>query len=277
MSSMGPGTGMMSPQLSAVSRMSSMGPSSLMVSPRQQPFDRAAPQFSPRRPMSALVSPAALPPLETDNLAMPLEPQTIKAPTAPPPLLSQQMVDPGSIAQQRLNFSKQLVVNLKEASIEIARNVQVDKQQRAQRAALEKANYDVIVDKFIQEQALAMDIQTNMDIMRLQQAAVAEKFRLEQQAVALKMEYEAKKAEEDALKRKFLIETEFLEQSSSLVQNASKLQSSMAAHGMQPSTRSPAEPIVPHLCPVPPVLADYWARYGYAAPSLAVPMEGYAT
>jgi len=225
---------------------------------------------------SALVSPLLstvnVPPLATDNLQMPYSPAEVPTPQIPPPPQSPQMVTPQSVDQQRQGYAAQLAANLKQASLDIARQVQIEKQELAQRAALEKANYDVMVDQFVRQQALAMDNQTNLEICRLQQSAVGEKSKLEQQAVALKMEYENKKAEEDMYQRRFLIETEFLEQNAPLATTAQKLSASMAAHGMQPTTKLPQIPVVPHLCPVPGVLQDYWARFGYAAPSLVVPM-----
>lgn len=110
----------------------------------------------------------------------------------------------------------------------------MEKQELAQRAALEKANYEVMMDQFIQEQALAMDQQTNIEIMRLQQAAVAEKSQLETEAVGLKMAYEERKAEEDMMLRQFEIERQFREQTAPLTAEAEKVQTSMAAHGMLP-------------------------------------------
>jgi len=151
------------------------------------------------------------------------------------------MVDPDSVEQQRQGYAKALASNLEKASQEIAKQVQGQKQELAQRAALEKANYEVMMDQFIQQQALAMDQQTNLEIMRLQQAAVADKSHLEKEAVGLKMAYEERKAEEDMMLRQFEIERQFREQTAPLTAEAEKVQTSMAAHGMFPG-KSVAEP-----------------------------------
>lgn len=199
--------------------------------------------------------------------------QMIQQPAAPPAPLSPTMVDPFTIAQERQARTVQLEGNLRQAGLDIARQVQMEKQELAQKAALEKANYDAMVDQFVQEQALLMDQQTNMDILRYQQAAVAEKSRLEQHAVALKTEYEARKAEEEMMNRQYVITTEFFERNVPLFSTVQDLRSKMAAHGMPPSTKRPQDPVVPHLCPVPAVLNDFWTQYGYVAPSLAVPFQ----
>jgi len=197
-------------------------------------------------------------------------------PLVPPPLQSPTMVNVRSIEKQRQVFAAQLADTMKRTSHEIARQVQSEKQELAQRAALEKKHYDVMMDQFVQEQALAMDEQTNLEIMRLQQEAVAQKAKLEEQAVILKMEYENKKAEEDMLIRRFEIERQFLDMNGPLRADVQEIQSVMAAHGMLASARRPQDPIAPHLCGVPDVLNNWWRAHGCNTPSVAT-MSGVAT
>jgi len=151
------------------------------------------------------------------------------------------MVDPESVEKQRQAFADAISSNYEKASQEIAKQVQAEKQELAQKAALEKANYEVMVDQFVQQQALAMDQQTNIEIMRLQQAAVADKSQLEREAVGLKMAYEERKTEEDMMLRQYELERQFREQTATLTAEAEKVHTSMAAHGMLPA-KSLAEP-----------------------------------
>jgi len=162
-------------------------------------------------------------------------------PAEPPPLKTPHMVDPESVEKQRQAFAVAISSNYEKASQEIAKQVQVEKQELAQKAALEKANYEVMVDQFVQQQALAMDQQTNIEIMRLQQAAVADKSVLEREAVGLKMAYEERKTEEDMMLRQYELERQFREQTATLTAEAEKVQTTMAAHGMLPA-KSLAEP-----------------------------------
>jgi len=249
-----------SPRVSA--RMS--GVARMLSQPGSQPGDVPTPQ-----PGSLSFEPRAMVPSASASV---LPPKSLNEPSEPPPLLSPQMVDPITVEHQRKAFAAQLAAKLKQASQDIARQVQLEKQELAQRAALEKKNYDVNMDQFVQQEALAMDFQTNMDIMQLQKAVVNEKTRLEEQALVMKMDYETKKAEEDMLRRRYEIEKQFLEQNVPLAAAAQELQTSIATHGFVPRSKLPQEPVAPDISAVPNVLDAWWKAYGYAAPSLAVPM-----
>jgi len=161
---------------------------------------------------------------------------------------------------------------MRQSNQDIQRQVQLDKQELAQRAALEKQTYDVRIDQFVQAQALAMDHQTNLNIMRLQQGAVGRKAELEQQAVHLKAQYEVKKAEEDMNIRRLEIEESFKDLGFPVTRAAGEVNAQRAAHGMPPCMKRPQDPIVPHLTSLPSVLSDWFATYGYAAPAMAVPL-----
>lgn len=182
------------------------------------------------------------------------------------------MADPRSVERERQGYAAQLAEGMRLSNKDIFRQVQLEKQELAQRAALEKQTYDVMIDEFIQQQAVAMDHQTNLNIMRLQQGAVARKSELEQQAVRLKSEYEMKRAEEDMHGRRLEIDKSFQELHVPVAKAAGEVNAQRAAHGMPPCTKRPQDPIAPHMTAVPAVLSDWWATSGYAAPALAGPL-----
>lgn len=172
------------------------------------------------------------------------------------------------------------------AQEEIARQVQSEKQELAQRAALQKAHYDVMMDQFIQQEAREMDRQTNRQIMFFQKAAAAEKARLEEQAIAVKREYEGRKAEEEMLTRQYEIDRGYYERNEPLSTAAQQVRTTMAAFGMpipylqylQSGGATLMAPLPPSLLhcetfdkvgAMPAPLNEWWTSRGFAAPVMA--------
>lgn len=202
--------------------------------------------------------------------------EKLPQPVLPPRPSSPQMVTLRDVEQQKRGYAEQLEKRLLEARQEVKRKVQLEQQELAQRAALEKQSYDVMIDDFVGQQALAMDHQTNLAIMRLQQEAVAQKLTLEQQAVALKAQYEEKKAEEDMMNRRMEIEKQFLENHAPTALLTREVNAQRASHGMAPCTKRPQEPVnAAHslMTTVPPLLKDWWTSnppsYAYVSPAMA--------
>merc|ERR1711988_1294577 len=78
-----------------------------------------------------------------------------------------------------------------------------------EQAAMQKNQYQTQVMAQLQQQNLMLDQQMNQQMMMLQEAHMAQRSALEQQAAALTLEYQQKKAEEEMLKKQYEIQKNF--------------------------------------------------------------------
>merc|ERR1719272_2015511 len=76
-------------------------------------------------------------------------------------------------------------------------------------AKQQRAQYQLQVQSQLQSQNLLLDQQMNSQLMMFQEAAMAQKSALEQQACALTLEYQQKKAEEEMLQKQFEIQSQY--------------------------------------------------------------------
>eukprot|EP00811_Abedinium_folium_P001750 NODE_11604_length_1275_cov_14.364983.p1 GENE.NODE_11604_length_1275_cov_14.364983~~NODE_11604_length_1275_cov_14.364983.p1 ORF type:complete len:211 (-),score=58.64 NODE_11604_length_1275_cov_14.364983:480-1112(-) len=115
----------------------------------------------------------------------------------PPKFASEGLPDPASIERQKKAYGRSLDAQLEEGSRVIA------EQNRARKEALQKvadqykAQYYRAVDTQMRAQEAVIDKQMNLQLLSLQQAAFEQKMNLEHQVSSLKMEYGARKAQED--------------------------------------------------------------------------------
>jgi len=123
-----------------------------------------------------------------------------------------------------------LAAQFQQASDVISKQAELDKQELSERLKLESERFNLEVDRELHAQAKLLDEQTNAAIMRLQQGAALQKAQLEQQATRMIQDYEAKKAEEDMLRRQTEISRQYSTSQGHLSEQARGLQERAAAH-----------------------------------------------
>jgi len=129
-------------------------------------------------------------------------PVTAPAPQ-PPQRLTEGLPDPGAIESQKSAYTKGLDEQLRQGAAILNQQL---KQQMDQLHALgeqQKQKYFVQVDHEIKSQELGLVQQFKEQLLMVQQAASQQKRILGQQATALLMEYNNKKAQEDLLMEEY--------------------------------------------------------------------------
>jgi hypothetical protein len=104
-----------------------------------------------------------------------------------------------------------LEAQLKAQSDELTKQSDIEKKLLAEQAAAAKAHFNLQVDTALQQQARALDEQTNAAMLAVHEKAVQQKSALENQAAGLKMEFEQKKAQEGMLIRQYEIQKQYYE------------------------------------------------------------------
>jgi hypothetical protein len=132
-------------------------------------------------------------------------------PPAPPQKLTEGFPDPASVEQQKAQYAASLEAQLKAQSEELTKQSDIEKKLLAEQAAAAKAHFNLQVDTALQQQARALDEQTNAAMLAVHEKAVQQKSALENQAAGLKMEFEQKKAQEGMLIRQYEIQKQYYE------------------------------------------------------------------
>merc|ERR1719162_2496634 len=169
---------------------------------------------------------------------------------APPQKLTDGFPDPVAVEQQKVAYAKSLEQQLKAQSEEVAKRSDSEKQALVQQAAQSKAHFNLQIDTALQQQARALDEQTNAQMLALQEAAVQQKSTLEGQAAGLKLEFEQKKAQEDMMIRQYEIQKKYYEANQKLQaqlqqvapQQPQQVQGPPPAMMLQPSSTMVASP-----------------------------------
>lgn len=129
----------------------------------------------------------------------------------PPKALTEGIPDPASIAEQKAMYAKALEAQYAQGTQQLAEEGKVQKRALEQQADQQKSAYRLQVRSRLEAECLAVDQAANQKLMKLQEAAMAQKAALEQQAAMLTLEYQQKKAEEELLLKQFNIQRQYQE------------------------------------------------------------------
>jgi len=162
----------------------------------------AAPTIAVMPAMTAMAAPAygggsfvAAPPIPAYEAAMP--------PTGPPQRLTAGMPDPASIERQKLQYSRAIDLGLQKEAQQV-------------RSKQEKAQSYLTIDQYATYGNMYVDDLTLAEIAYLQEASAQHRQILEQQASALALEYNQRKAQEDMMMRQYRIQRRYYENSQRL-------------------------------------------------------------
>merc|ERR1719197_2471414 len=124
-------------------------------------------------------------------------------PPQAPQRLTQGIPDPASIEQQKAAYSKGLDEQLRQGAAILNQQLKQQMDQLHQLGEQQKQKYFVQVDHEIKSQELGLVQQFKEQLLMVQQAASQQKRILGQQATALLLEYNQKKAQEDLLMEEY--------------------------------------------------------------------------
>merc|ERR1719272_2208516 len=143
--------------------------------------------------------------------------------------------NPAQIQSQKDGYAKALEKQYQDGAAAITAETKLKKEMLGEQAKQQKAQYTLQVQSQLQAQNLLLDQQMNSQLMMLQEAAMHQKSALEQQAAALSLEYQQKKAEEDMLAKQYQIQTQYYEAETKLAAQFQKVtqqeQAAMSALG----------------------------------------------
>merc|ERR1719201_2364308 len=120
-----------------------------------------------------------------------------------PERLTEGIPDPGAIESQKAAYTKGLDEQLRQGAAILNQQLKQQMDQLHQLGEQQKQKYFVQVDHEIKSQELGLVQQFKEQLLMVQQAASQQKRILGQQATALLMEYNQKKAQEDLLMEEY--------------------------------------------------------------------------
>ena len=123
-------------------------------------------------------------------------PAMAAAPAAPQDLLAG-IPDPKTIEQQKAGYAQGLEKQYVDGAAAIKQETALKQKMLADQATAQKEQYKLQVESQLQAQNLMLDQQMNSQMMMLQESHMTQRSALEQQAAALTLEYQQKKAEEE--------------------------------------------------------------------------------
>lgn len=124
-------------------------------------------------------------------------------PPQPPARLTEGLPDPNAIESQKAAYTKGLDEQLRQGAAILNQQLKQQMDQLHQLGEQQKQKYFVQVDHEIKSQELGLVQQFKEQLLMVQQAASQQKRILGQQATALLMEYNQKKAQEDLLMEEY--------------------------------------------------------------------------
>lgn len=165
--------------------------------------------------------------------------QFVAEPQAPQSLV-QGIPDPSSISTQRNAYSQQLDRQLEEGSTILQQQLRQQTDYLHQVGNQQKRQYSLEVDQQMKSQEIQLVQQHNQQLLMLQQAAQQQKAALEQQANALLLDYNQRKASEDLGMQQYRFQTEQFEAQKkySLEMKALQEQAMAAQHQVQQQQQS---------------------------------------
>merc|ERR1719454_1014673 len=149
-------------------------------------------------------------------------------PPEPPARLTQGIPDPTAIEQQKAAYSKGLDEQLKQGAAILNQQLKQQMDQLHQLGDEQKKKYFVQVDHEIRSQELGLVQQFKEQLLMVQTAAGQQKRILGQQATALLLEYNQKKAQEDLLMEEYKLQKMAYDSQQRFTQEQSSLQQQQA-------------------------------------------------
>lgn len=159
-------------------------------------------------------------------------------PAEPPPSLTAGLPDPESVERQKKEFAHNLDQQLKQGIALLEQQKREKTNYVHATADQRKKKYANQVDSQTSQTLLGIEQQHSQQLMLLQTAAAQQKALLDQQAMALKMEYEQKKAKEDMMQRHYQLQKHHFEAQQRLgteLDQLHKSQPSLATAFVQPA------------------------------------------
>merc|ERR1719162_1964285 len=127
-------------------------------------------------------------------------------PGPPPPV---NIPDPATVEKQKQGYAAALDKQFTDGSAQIGAETKARKDQLMAVAQQHKGQYRIQKEAEMQAQNLLLDQQMNSQVMMLQEATMAQKAALEQQAAALALEYNQKKAQEEMMAKAYAIQKQY--------------------------------------------------------------------
>merc|ERR1740123_1048337 len=153
---------------------------------------------APAMGMGSFVGAPVMPAMTTYGAAMPAmqKPQNLTA----------GMPDPASIEHQKHQYSRAIDAEQQKEAQQIMAMAQQQKQMLMRQAQQEKAQSYVTIDQYATYGNSYVDEQTLAEVAYLQAESAQHRQVLEQQASALALEYNQRKAQEDMMMRQYQIQ-----------------------------------------------------------------------
>jgi len=134
-------------------------------------------------------------------------------PVGPPQRLTAGIPDPMSIEQQKLAYSRAIDVELQKEAQQVQARAQAEKQMLTKRTQGQKAQTYLTIDQYAQYGNMYVDDMTLSEVAYLQEESAQHRLVLEQQASALALEYNQRKAQEDMTMRQYQIQKQYYDNS----------------------------------------------------------------
>merc|ERR1740123_1501243 len=203
---------MMAPSMPAMPAMTTMAAPTMAAMPAMPSYGRGSFMEAPAMPAyGAAMAPAAM---------------------APPQRLTAGIPDPASIEHQKLQYSRAIDMELQKEAQQVQARAQQQKQMLMRGAQQEKAQSYITIDQYAQYGNMYVDDMTLSEVAYLQEESAQHRLVLEQQASALALEYNQRKAQEDMMMRQYQIQTQYYNNSRRLQGMQTEVQRGVIPQGI---------------------------------------------
>jgi len=142
------------------------------------------------------------------------------------------MPDPASIEHQKQQYSRAIDLELQKEAQQVQALAQREKQMLMMRSQQEKAQSYVTIDQYATYGNMYVDDQTLAEVAFLQAESAQHRQVLEQQASALALEYNQRKAQEDMMMRQYQIQRQYYDNSTRLSGMQAEVQRGVIPQGL---------------------------------------------
>merc|ERR1740129_986197 len=217
-------TTMAAPTMTAMPAMPSYGGGSFVGAPVMPAMAAPTMAAMPAMPSYGGGSFVAAPPMPAYGAAMHAmqKPQNLTA----------GMPDPASIEHQKQQYSRAIDAEQQKEAQQIMAMAQQQKQMLKHRSQQEKAQSHVTIDQYATYGNSYVDEQTLAEVAYLQAESAQHRQVLEQQASALALEYNQRKAQEDMMMRQYQIQQQYYQNSQRLQGMQSEVQRGVIPQGL---------------------------------------------
>jgi len=153
-------------------------------------------------------------------------------PAGPPQKLTAGIPDPMSIEQQKLAYSRAIDLELQKEAQQVQARAQAEKQMLMKRSQGEKAQTYLTIDQYAQYGNMYVDDMTLSEVAYLQGESAQHRLVLEQQASALALEYNQRKAQEDMMVRQYQVQKQYYDNSRRLQGMQTEVQRGVIPQGL---------------------------------------------